>query len=93
MLGFIFVRNVWFRFCTKCLVSLLYEMSGLVFVRDVVCTNFRAPFNSHDVICIKETIVSFIHLTPCEIERLFSLTKADDINLILLILAKKLCKN
>ena len=30
MSGFVFVRNVWFRFCTKCLV--------LVFVRDVVCT-------------------------------------------------------
>ena len=35
MSGFVFVRNVWFRFCTKCLV--------LVFVRDVVCTNCRAP--------------------------------------------------
>ena len=30
MSGFVFVRNVWFRFCTKCLV--------LVFVRDVVRT-------------------------------------------------------
>ena len=28
MSGFIFERNVWFRFCTKCLVSFLYEMSG-----------------------------------------------------------------
>ena len=42
--GFIFVRNVWFRFCTKCLV--------LVFVRDVVCTECRVyelscPLNWH----------------------------------------------
>ena len=29
--------------CTKCGVSFLYEMSGFVFVRDVVCTNRRAP--------------------------------------------------
>ena len=35
--GFAFVRNVWFRFCTKYLV--------LVFVRNVVCTNCRAPPN------------------------------------------------
>ena len=33
MSGFVFVRNVWFRFCTKCLI--------LVFVRDVVCTKCR----------------------------------------------------
>ena len=33
MSDFVFVRNVWFRFCTKCLV--------LVFVRDVVCTKCR----------------------------------------------------
>ena len=36
--GFIFVRNVWFRFCTKCRASFLYEMSGFSF-----CTNCRAP--------------------------------------------------
>ena len=35
MSGFIFVRNVGFRFCTKCLVSFLYEMSGFFFVRNV----------------------------------------------------------
>ena len=35
MSDFIFVRNVWFRVCTKCLV--------LAFVRDVVCTKCRAP--------------------------------------------------
>ena len=36
MSGFVFVRNVRFRFCTKCLVSLLYEMSGFGF-----CTRSR----------------------------------------------------
>ena len=52
MSGFIFIRNVLFRFCTKCLVSLLYEMSGFGFctrcrvyemscVRNVVCTKCR----------------------------------------------------
>ena len=40
MSGFIFVRNVRFRFCTKCLVSLLYEMSC---VRIVVPP--AAPYN------------------------------------------------
>ena len=48
MSGFIFVRNVWFRFCTKCLVSLLYEMSGFGFctrccVYEMSCVRIVVP--------------------------------------------------
>ena len=51
MSGFIFVRNVWFRFCTKCLVSLLYEMSGFGFrtrcrVYEFSCVQIVVPPHS-----------------------------------------------
>ena len=58
MSGFIFVRNVRFRFCTKCLVSLLYEMSGFVFVRNVwfrFCTKCLVLVFVRDV-CTKSRV-------------------------------------